>query len=174
MRSASAATSSADCGSRPVVAADTAGAAREVAEAGDITRAALATKLAAKIYGLKILQTGRGRRQAQHHALRRAVAQAEMGERGKEPLVMTTFVFQVRNIPAALYKALGGFATNGINMTKLESYMVDGNFAATQFYADVQGHPEGPGARTGARGARLRLAAEVAEDPGRLSRPPIP
>ena len=87
---------------------------------------------------------------------------------------MTTFVFQVRNIPAALYKALGGFATNGINMTKLESYMVDGSFAATQFYADVQGHPEGPGARACARGARLRVAAEVAENPRRLSGTPLP
>ena len=63
-----------------------------------------------------------------------------MGEAHREG-VITTFVFQVRNIPAALYKALGGFATNGINMTKLESYMIEGSFAATQFYADVEGHP---------------------------------
>ena len=91
-----------------------------------------------------------------------------------ERRVVTTFVFQVRNIPAALYKALGGFATNGVNMTKLESYMVDGSFAATQFYADVQGHPEGPRARTGARGAGVRLAAEDAEDSRRLSGAPFP
>ena len=126
---------------KPVVAADTAGAAREVAEAGDITRAALATKLAAKIYGLKILQKDVA--DAKHNTTRFVIlARKPKWASRKEPLVMTTFVFQVRNIPAALYKALGGFATNGINMTKLESYMVDGNFAATQFYADVQGHPK--------------------------------
>ena len=76
--------------------------------------------------------------------------------------MITTFVFQVRNIPAALYKALGGFATNGVNMTKLESYMVDGSFAATQFYADVAGPSEGSRARTRARRAGIRLAAEDA------------
>jgi prephenate dehydratase len=59
--------------------------------------------------------------------------------------VLTTFVFQVRNIPAALYKGLGGFATNGVNMTKLESYMLEGTFSATQFYSDVEGHPDDPG-----------------------------
>jgi len=126
---------------KPVVAADTAGAAREVAEAGDITRAALATKLAAKIYRLKILQQDVA--DAKHNTTRFVIlARKPKWASRKEPLVMTTFVFQVRNIPAALYKALGGFATNGINMTKLESYMVDGSFAATQFYADVQGHPK--------------------------------
>ena len=126
---------------KPVVAADTAGAAREVAEAGDITRAALATKLAAKIYGLKIVQKDVA--DAKHNTTRFVVlARKPKWASRREPLVMTTFVFQVRNIPAALYKALGGFATNGVNMTKLESYMVDGNFAATQFYADVQGHPK--------------------------------
>jgi prephenate dehydratase len=126
---------------KPVVAADTAGAAREIAEAGDITRAALATKLAAKIYGLRILKKDVA--DASHNATRFVVLAREAKWAGrKEKRVMTTFVFQVRNIPAALYKALGGFATNGINMTKLESYMVDGNFTATQFYADVEGHPK--------------------------------
>jgi prephenate dehydratase len=126
---------------KAVVAADTAGAAREVAEAGDATRAALATKLAAKIYRLKILKKDVA--DDRHNTTRFVVlARAPKWANRKEPRVMTTFVFQVRNIPAALYKALGGFATNGINMTKLESYMVDGNFAATQFYADVQGHPK--------------------------------
>ncbi len=126
---------------RPVVSADTAGAAREVAEAGDVTRAALATKLAAKIYGLRILKKDVA--DAKHNATRFVVLarEAKWASR-KEKQVMTTFVFQVRNIPAALYKALGGFATNGINMTKLESYMVDGSFTATQFYADVEGHPK--------------------------------
>jgi prephenate dehydratase len=126
---------------KPVVSADTAGAAREVAEAGDVTRAALATKLAAKIYGLCILKKDVA--DAKHNATRFVVLarEAKWASR-KEKRVMTTFVFQVRNIPAALYKALGGFATNGINMTKLESYMVDGSFTATQFYADVEGHPK--------------------------------
>jgi prephenate dehydratase len=126
---------------KAVVAADTAGAAREVAEAGDVTRAALATKLAAKIYRLKILKKNVA--DEAHNTTRFVVlARKPKWASRRERLVMTTFVFEVRNIPAALYKALGGFATNGINMTKLESYMVDGSFAATQFYADVQGHPK--------------------------------
>jgi prephenate dehydratase len=138
---------------KPVVSADTAGAAREVAEAGDITRAALATKLAANIYGLRILK--RDVADAKHNATRFVIlAREPKWASRKEKQVMTTFVFQVRNIPAALYKALGGFATNGINMTKLESYMVDGNFTATQFYADVEGHP---------RNRALELALEELE-----------
>jgi len=128
-------------GVRAVVAADTAGAAREVAEAGDITRAALATTLAAKIYGLKILKKNVA--DASHSTTRFVVlSRKPKWASRKAPRVMTTFIFEVRNIPAALYKALGGFATNGVNMTKLESYMVDGSFQATQFYADVQGHPK--------------------------------
>ena len=128
-------------GVKAVVAADTAGAAREVAEAGDITRAALATGLAAKIYGLQILKKDVA--DAKHNTTRFVVlARKPKWANRKELHVVTTFVFEVRNIPAALYKALGGFATNGINMTKLESYMVNGSFAATQFYADVQGHPK--------------------------------
>jgi prephenate dehydratase len=127
-------------GVKAVVAADTAGAAREVAEAGDISRAALATTLAAKIYGLKILKKDVA--DAKHNTTRFVVLarKPKWALPSKKDLI-TTFVFQVRNIPAALYKALGGFATNGVNMTKLESYMVDGSFAATQFYADVEGHP---------------------------------
>jgi prephenate dehydratase len=126
---------------KPIVSADTAGAAREIAEAGDITRAALATKLAAKIYGLRIIKSDVA--DAKHNATRFVIlAREPKWASHKEKRVMTTFIFQVRNIPAALYKALGGFATNGINMTKLESYMVDGNFTATQFYADVEGHPK--------------------------------
>jgi prephenate dehydratase len=128
-------------GVKAVVAADTAGAAREVAEAGDITRAALATKLAAKIYRLRILKKDVA--DAAHNTTRFVVlAREPKWATRKEKRVITTFVFQVRNIPAALYKAMGGFATNGVNMTKLESYMVGGSFAATQFYADVQGHPK--------------------------------
>jgi prephenate dehydratase len=131
-------------GIKAVVAADTAGAAREVAEANDVSRSALATELAAKIYGLKILKKNVA--DAKHNTTRFVVLarKPQWASRSKKR-VMTTFVFQVRNIPAALYKALGGFATNGINMTKLESYMVDGSFTATQFYADVQGHPKDRG-----------------------------
>ncbi len=128
-------------GVKAVVAADTAGAAREVSEAGDVTRAALATALAADIYGLTILK--RDVADAAHNTTRFVVLarEAKWAKRGAGHVV-TTFLFEVRNIPAALYKALGGFATNGVNMTKLESYMVEGSFAATQFYADVDGHPE--------------------------------
>jgi prephenate dehydratase len=126
---------------KPIVAADTAGAAREIAETGDITRAALATKLAAKIYRLRILKKDVA--DARHNTTRFIVlAHEPRWASRKEKRVITTFIFQVRNIPAALYKALGGFATNGVNMTKLESYMVNGSFAATQFYADVEGHPQ--------------------------------
>jgi prephenate dehydratase len=128
-------------GIKAVVAADTAGAAREVAEAGDINRAALATALAAKIYGLQIIKKDVA--DARHNTTRFIVLARKPKWAGRnERRVITTFVFEVRNIPAALYKALGGFATNGVNMTKLESYMVNGSFAATQFYADVQGHPK--------------------------------
>ncbi len=125
---------------KAVTAADTAGSAREIAEAGDVTRAAIASELAAKIYKLKILK--RNIEDEKHNTTRFIVLsrKAKWASRSQKDLI-TTFVFQVRNIPAALYKALGGFATNGINMTKLESYMVDGSFAATQFYADVEGHP---------------------------------
>ncbi len=129
---------------KAVVAADTAGAAHEVAEAGDVSRAALATTLAAKIYGLRILKKDVA--DAKHNTTRFVVlSRKPKWASRKEKRVVTTFVFQVRNIPAALYKSLGGFATNGVNMTKLESYMVDGNFSATQFYADVQGHPKDRG-----------------------------
>ncbi|AMN45134.1 prephenate dehydratase [Rhodoplanes sp. Z2-YC6860] len=128
-------------GIKAVVAADTAGSAREVAEAGDKTRASIATKLAAKIYGLRVLATNI--EDAKHNTTRFIVlSRTEKWAKPKpRQKVVTTFIFQVRNIPAALYKALGGFATNGINMTKLESYMVGGSFTATQFYADVEGHP---------------------------------
>jgi prephenate dehydratase len=129
-------------GIKAVIAGDTAGAAREVAEAGDVSRAALATTLAAKIYGLQILKKNVA--DEKHNTTRFVVLARKPKWPGRSPqkVVVTTFVFQVRNIPAALYKALGGFATNGINMTKLESYMVGGSFAATQFYADVEGHPK--------------------------------
>src|SRR5579885_2407526 len=126
---------------KPIVAADTAGSAREVAESKDITRAAIASRLAAEIYGLEILKENI--EDHSHSTTRFVVLSREKrwakADNGK---VITTFVFRVRNVPAALYKALGGFATNGVNMTKLESYMLGGNFFATQFYADVEGHPD--------------------------------
>src|SRR5215813_8650164 len=131
-------------GVKTLVGADTAGSAREVAERGDRTRAAIASRLAAEIYGLEILAEDI---EDEAHSTTRFIVLSREDRRiapGNGP-VITTFVFQVRNIPAALYKALGGFATNGVNMTKLESYMIEGNFFATQFYADVEGHPEEPG-----------------------------
>jgi prephenate dehydratase len=126
---------------KPVVAADTAGSAREVAEANDVTRAAIGSRLAAEIYGLNIVKENvedEANSTTRFVVLSREKSWARPGN-GK---TITTFVFRVRNLPAALYKALGGFATNGVNMTKLESYMVGGNFFATQFYADVEGHPD--------------------------------
>jgi prephenate dehydratase len=126
---------------KPIVAADTAGSAREVAERNDKTCAAIASRLAAEIYGLNILKENvedEANSTTRFIVLSREKKWAAQGK-GK---VITTFVFRVRNVPAALYKAMGGFATNGVNMTKLESYMVGGNFFATQFYADVEGHPD--------------------------------
>jgi prephenate dehydratase len=126
---------------KPVVAADTAGSAREVAEVGDKTRAAIATRLAAQIYGLDILAPDI--EDEAHNTTRFIVLSREAHwAKAGAGAVITTFLFRVRNVPAALYKVLGGFATNGVNMTKLESYMVEGNFFATQFYADVEGHPD--------------------------------
>ncbi|HEY0331061.1 MAG TPA: prephenate dehydratase [Rhodopseudomonas sp.] len=128
-------------GFKPIVAGDTAGSARIVAERGDLSCAAIASPLAAQIYGLDIL--AENVEDETHNTTRFVMLAREprWAPPGAAPLV-TTFVFRVRNLPAALYKAMGGFATNGVNMTKLESYMVDGNFFATQFYADVDGHPE--------------------------------
>jgi prephenate dehydratase len=133
-------------GFTPVIAADTAGAARRIAEAGDITRAALAPRLAADIYGLTVLADNV--EDEAHNTTRFVILSREQkwAPAGNGP-VITTFVFRVRNVPAALYKALGGFATNGVNMTKLESYMLEGNFFATMFYADVEGHPDERGLR---------------------------
>ncbi len=126
---------------KPIVAADTAGSAREVAESKDTTRAAIASRLAAEIYGLNILKENV--EDETNSTTRFIVLSREKKwaarDKGK---TITTFVFRVKNVPAALYKAMGGFATNGVNMTKLESYMVGGNFFATQFYADVEGHPD--------------------------------
>jgi prephenate dehydratase len=131
-------------GLEPIVAADTAGSAREVAEVGDVTRAAIASELAARTYGLQVL--ARNIEDADHNTTRfLLLARDPLSIPADHGPVLTTLVFRVRNVPAALYKALGGFATNGVNMTKLESYMLEGDFAATQFYADVEGHPDDRG-----------------------------
>jgi prephenate dehydratase len=129
------------CGLTPVVSADTAGAAAEVAVKGDKTVAAIASELAGKTYGLESLAANI--EDAEHNTTRFLIMarEAKAPDHRSGPCI-TTFVFRVRNVPAALYKALGGFATNNVNMTKLESYQVGGAFAATQFYVDIEGHPE--------------------------------
>ena len=126
-----------------VVADDTAGAAREVSELEDPTVAALSPVAAAELYGLDIL--ARDVEDEHHNTTRFLVLSREphVPPVGSGPTI-TSFVYRVRNVPAALYKAMGGFATNGVNMTKLESYQLGGSFFATQFYADVEGHPEDP------------------------------
>lgn len=130
---------------------DTAGSARALSQSRDLERAAIAPEIAADIYGLNILK--RNIEDAKHNTTRFLVlSRAENAVLPKDDVAcMTTFVFRVRNIPAALYKALGGFATNGVNLTKLESYFENGSFAATFFYCDVEGRPED---------ANLKLAFE--------------
>ena len=123
----------------PVVHADTAGAAAEVAAAGDPTRAAIASRLAAETYRLAIVEADI--EDESHNTTRFVVLSREPIDPGPDGgLVITSFMFECRNVPAALYKCLGGFATNGVNMTKLESYMVGGTFSATVFFAEVEGH----------------------------------
>ncbi len=124
-----------------VVADDTAGAAREVHELSDPAVAALAPRLAAGLYGLEVLAENV---EDEHHNTTRFLVlarEAHVPPPSGQP-VITTVIFQVRNVPAALYKAMGGFATNSVNLTKLESYQLGGTFSATQFYADIEGHPE--------------------------------
>lgn len=120
---------------------DTAGSARHVAELKDPSVAAIASALAADIYGLEVLKANV--EDESHNMTRFLIMAPEPDDATLDSgPVVTTFVFRVRNVPAALYKALGGFATNGVNMTKLESYQLGGSFNATQFYADIEGHPE--------------------------------
>lgn len=130
-------------GIKRITGADTAGSAKDVAAGGDPSMAALASELAGEIYGLDLL--ARHIEDQGNNTTRFLLMspQADHSRRGDHGMI-TSFVFEVRNIPAALYKAMGGFATNGVNMTKLESYMVGGSFTATQFYADIEGHPEDP------------------------------
>lgn len=136
----------AELGAEPVIEADTAGSAQMVANWARPEDAAVASSLAAEIYGLEILRNNV--EDAAHNTTRFYVAARQPLKPAIDaPGLMTTFVFRVRNVPAALYKALGGFATNGVNMTRLESYMIGGQFTATQFMCDVDGHPEQPGLR---------------------------
>ena len=130
-----------DHGIHPQVSPDNARAAMDVAAGDDLTAAALASEMAAEIYGLNVLA-----RHIEDHDRNTTrflimAREPDFKRRGNHGMV-TSFVFRVRNIPAALYKAMGGFATNGVNMTKLESYMIGGQFTATQFYAEVEGHPD--------------------------------
>ncbi len=130
-------------------AADSAGAAAELAQGNSTTDGVLASAVAAEIHGLNVL--AQDIEDLDHNTTRFLLMSPEIDETRRGNKMITTFVFEVRNIPAALYKAMGGFATNGVNMTKLESYMVNGSFTATQFYADIEGHPED---------ANVRLALE--------------
>ncbi len=130
-------------GIRPVIGADTAGSAKHVAKTGDIAMGALSSELAGELYGLDLL--ARHIEDNSHNTTRFLITAPRPAPVQREGKLITTLVFQVRNLPSALYKAMGGFATNGINMLKLESYMVNGSFTATQFYADVEGHPEDEG-----------------------------
>ena len=128
----------------PVVHVDTAGAAAEVAAAGDATRAAIASRLSAETYGLAVVEADI--EDEAHNTTRFVVLSREpLDPEPDEGLMITSFMFECRNVPAALYKCLGGFATNGVNMTKLESYMVGGTFSATVFFAEVEGHPADTG-----------------------------
>jgi prephenate dehydratase len=125
----------------PVISADTAGSAAEIAAAGDPSVGAIASALAAELNDLQILRTDV--EDAVHNTTRFLImARESVIPPLDDALYVTTIVFRVRSVPAALYKALGGFATNGINLTKLESYLVEGSFSAAQFYVDAEGHPE--------------------------------
>ena len=129
-------------GIRGEAAADNAGAAADIAAANERDAAALASELAGQIHGLDVLQ--KNIEDQSYNTTRFLVMSTMEAHERRSEKMLTSFVFQVRNIPAALYKAMGGFATNGVNMIKLESYMVGGAFRATQFYADIEGHPEDP------------------------------
>lgn len=162
-------------GWKPVIAGDTAGAAKLVAEKGDRTMAALAPRLAADLYGLEIIAENVEDSESNVTRFVVLAREADVPARTKpDEVIVTTFVFNVRNIPAALYKALGGFATNGINMTKLESYQIGGKFFATQFYADIEGHPDDANLRRALEELRffsekVRILGSYRAHPMRLS-----
>ena len=130
-------------GLEPVAHFDTAGAAAEVADSENHAHGAIASSLAGELYGLKIL--AEGIEDADHNTTRFVILAQETGVVAPGTAAMTSLIFETRNVPAALYKALGGFATNGVNITKLESYLRDGKFAAAEFYMDVEGAPEDSG-----------------------------
>ncbi|MEJ1967518.1 MAG: prephenate dehydratase [Rhizomicrobium sp.] len=125
---------------------DTAGSARHVAELKDLSVAAIASKMAGELYGLDVLKAD-VEDESHNHTRFLIMSKAPDAAPNDGRKIITTFVFRVRNVPAALYKAMGGFATNGVNMTKLESYQLGGSFNATQFYADIEGHPDDPGVK---------------------------
>ncbi len=127
---------------KPIVSADTAGSALEISKANDITRAAIASELAADIYNLDIIKSNI--EDATHNTTRFLIMKEKLEYEGyeKNKDYITSFIFRVRNIPSALFKALGGFSSNKVNMLKIESYMLEGSFNATQFYADIEGHPD--------------------------------
>ncbi len=154
-----------------VKGADTAGSAREVAQKGERQLAALASELAGEIYGLDTLARhieDEGTNTTRFLVMGRDSDYSRRGQHG----MMTSFVFRVRNIPAALYKAMGGFATNGVNMVKLESYMVGGSFTATQFFAEIEGHPDDPNVQLALEeltyfSSSLRILGTYPADPAR-------
>ena len=160
-------------GARAVIEADTAGSAELVAQWGDRSRAAVASRLAAELHGLAVLRANV--EDEAHNTTRFYVTAAspdDVADGDPGGPCMTTFVFRVRNVPAALYKALGGFATNGVNMTRLESYMLDGAFTATRFLCDVEGRPDDPHVgraleELGFFAAELRLLGTYPRDPFR-------
>ncbi|KQY40612.1 MULTISPECIES: prephenate dehydratase [Rhizobium/Agrobacterium group] len=161
-------------GWKPVVAGDTAGAAKLVAEMGDRSMAALAPRLAADLYNLEIV--AENVEDTENNVTRFVILSRDpktIKRQAENDVIVTTFVFNVRNIPAALYKALGGFATNSINMTKLESYQLGGKFIATQFYADIEGHPDDANVRQALDELRyfsekVRILGSYAAHPMRL------
>jgi prephenate dehydratase len=135
---------------------DTAGSAKHVAELGDVHAGAIASVLAGEIYGLKVLAPDV--EDEHHNATRFLIMARDLETPPKEGRIVTTLLFQVKNAPAALYKALGAFATNSVNITKLESYQLGGSFNATQFYADIQGHPDAPNVRQALEELRFQTA----------------
>ncbi|HEU4548892.1 MAG TPA: prephenate dehydratase [Rhizomicrobium sp.] len=135
---------------------DTAGSAKHVAELGDVHAGAIASVLAGEIYGLKVLAPDV--EDEHHNATRFLIMARDLETPPKEGRIVTTLLFQVKNAPAALYKALGAFATNSVNITKLESYQLGGSFNATQFYADIQGHPDAPNVHQALEELRFQTA----------------
>lgn len=155
----------------PVVGRDTAGSVKDLAENPQPGVAAMGSELAAEIYGLEVL--ARDIEDMDHNTTRfLACSPKPIDPVGDQ--IMTSFVFRVRNIPAALYKAMGGFATNGVNMVKLESYMLNGSFTATQFYADIEGHPNSPAVKRALEELEyftdyVKILGSYAADPFRLN-----